>query len=63
LKLSNSSRKVIKEYCNATPDEVQKAIRDYKQKVDEAEALVLGMEIALGQQLKDAKAQLRRLSS
>jgi hypothetical protein len=54
---------VIKQHCNATPEDIQKAVRDYKQKVREAEALVLGLEVALGQQRKDAKARLRRLSS
>ena len=33
---------VIKKHCSATPNEVQAAIRSYKQKLEEAEASVLG---------------------
>jgi hypothetical protein len=54
---------VIKRHCSATPDEVQAAIRAYKEKSKEAEALVLGMECAIGLGIKEAKAKLRRLLS
>ena len=48
----------IKKHCPATPDEIQAAIRAYKQKLHDAEALVLGMEVGLHQHRKE----LRRLS-
>jgi hypothetical protein len=54
---------VIKKYCSATPEQIQDAITAYKKKRDDAEALVLGMEYGLQIQLKEAKAQLRRLQS
>jgi hypothetical protein len=54
---------VIKEHCTATADEVQAAIRAYKQKLHDAEVLALGMEYVQRQQLKEAKAKLRRLTS
>jgi hypothetical protein len=53
---------VIKKYCSATPDEIQAAIQAFKQKHQEAEYLILGMEFALKQQVKEAKAKLRRLN-
>jgi hypothetical protein len=53
---------IIKHHCNATPDEIQTAIRAHKQKHHEAEALVLGLEIGLNLQIREAKAALRRLS-
>jgi hypothetical protein len=53
---------VIKKHCSATSDEIQVAIRAYKKEVDDAEALVLGMEFGLHSELKAAKARLRRMS-
>ncbi len=52
---------VIKRRCSATPDEIQAAIRAYKQKLDDAEALAAGMEYAQQVGIKEAKAKLRRL--
>jgi hypothetical protein len=50
---------VIKKHCNATPDEVQKAIRDYRGRSPH-----FGNEGCLGATTqRRAKAQLRRLSS
>ena len=54
---------VIKQHCSATPDQIQKAIKAYKQKRSDAEALALGMEYVARSQLKEAKANLRRLQS
>jgi hypothetical protein len=54
---------VIKRHCRAKPSEVQAAIRAYKQKLQEAQNLVLGMKYALTMNVKEAKARLRRLSS
>lgn len=48
----------IKKHCSATPDEVQAAIRAFKEKFHEAEAMSLGLEFGF----KKAKANLRRLS-
>ena len=48
----------IQKQCAATPDEIQTAIQAYKQKLHDAECLVLGIEFGI----KDAKAALRRLS-
>jgi hypothetical protein len=48
----------IKKHCNASPDEVQAAIRAFKEKLHEAEAMSLGLEFGF----KEAKAKLRRLS-
>jgi hypothetical protein len=53
---------VTKKHCSATHDEVQEAIRAYKQKLHDAECLVLGMDFVRQESLKEAKAQLRRLS-
>jgi aspartate ammonia-lyase len=54
----------IKKHCSATADEVQAAIRAYKEKLQDAEYLVAGMEFGLLQmQLTEAKAKLRRLQS
>lgn len=50
---------IIKKYCSATPDEVQAAMRSYEQKLRDAEALVLAMEIGIMR----ARADLRRVSS
>jgi hypothetical protein len=52
---------IIKKHCPATPDEIQTAVRAYKQELRDAEALVLAMELGL-QQLKEAKARFRRMS-
>jgi hypothetical protein len=49
---------IIKKYCTATPGEIQAAIKSYKKKLSEAEALVFGMEFGL----QNAKAKLRRMS-
>jgi hypothetical protein len=54
---------VIKRHCSARPDEVQAAVRTYKQKLQDAEHLVLGMEVARELEIKEAKAKLRRLLS
>jgi hypothetical protein len=54
---------VIKKHCSATPDEVQAAIRAFKEKFHEAEMMSLGMEFGLREQLKEVKAKLRRLSA
>jgi hypothetical protein len=53
----------IKKHCSATADEIQAAIQAYRAKQSDVEALVLGMEYGLQIQLKEAKAQLRRLLS
>jgi hypothetical protein len=49
----------IKKHCSATADEIQAAIRAYKQKLHDAEALVLGMEWGL----RKHRRELRRLSN
>ena len=54
---------VIKKHCSATPDQIQDAIKAYKKKRHDAEAMVLGTEYILRQQLKQEKARLRRLQS
>jgi hypothetical protein len=54
---------VIKKHCSATDNQMQAAIKAFKQKHHDAEALVLGMEFGLRQNLKEAKAALRRLQS
>jgi hypothetical protein len=54
---------VIKKHCSATPEQIQDAIKAYRSKRDDAEALVLGMEYGLQIQLTEAKAKLRRLQS
>jgi hypothetical protein len=53
---------VIKKHCSAAPDEIQAAIRAFKQKHHKAEVLVLGMEHLQRASLKRARAELRRLS-
>jgi hypothetical protein len=53
---------VIKRHCSATPDEIQAAIRAHKQEHHDAEALALGLEFARKEQIRKAKAALRRLS-
>jgi hypothetical protein len=52
---------IIKKHCSATPEEIQTAVRAYKEKLTDAEAMVLELELA-GAQLKEAKAALRRMS-
>jgi hypothetical protein len=52
---------VIRKHCSASPHEVQAAIRKYKKRADEAEALSSGFEFAIKQNIKEAKA-VRRLS-
>jgi hypothetical protein len=52
----------LKRHCSAAPDEVQAAIRAYKQKLHDAECLVMGLDYVRQQSLKEAKAKLRRLS-
>lgn len=54
---------VIKQHCSATPDQIQEAIKAHKKKRSDAEAMALGMEYGLRLQLKEAKANLRRLQS
>jgi hypothetical protein len=51
----------IKKHCSATPEQIQEAIKAFKQKQHDAECLVLGMDFALQMRLKEAKARLRRL--
>jgi hypothetical protein len=48
----------IKKHCNASPDEIQAAIRTFKAKLHDAECLKLGMEFAL----TERSSKLRRLS-
>jgi hypothetical protein len=48
---------VVKKHCTSTNSEVQTAIREYKEELNRAEALVLGVEFTA----KEAKANLRRL--
>ena len=50
----------IKKHCTASPDEIQAAVKRYKKKMHEAEYLVSGMEFGMGEQLRKAKAELRR---
>jgi hypothetical protein len=52
---------VIKKHCSAKPDKVQVAIRQFKKRREDAEALVAGMEFINGTRLREAKAKLRRL--
>ena len=54
---------VIKKHCSATPEQIQDAIKAYKQKRQDAEALALGLEYGLRTNLKEAKATFRRLQS
>jgi hypothetical protein len=54
---------VIKRDCTASPAEIQAAIRVHKQERHDAEALALGLQFAHQQQIRDAKAALRRLST
>ncbi len=49
---------VIRKHCDASPTEVQAAIRKYKKKLEEADLVVLGAEFFLDQHKRD----LRRLS-
>jgi hypothetical protein len=51
---------VVKKHCTSTNSEVQTAIREYKEELNRAEALVLGLEFAAAP-LQEAKAKLRRL--
>ncbi len=52
---------VIKKHCDASPAEVQAAIRRYKKQLDDAETMILGAAFYLDQ-VKQAKRELRRLS-
>ena len=52
---------VIKKHCTATAEEIQAAIKAFKREQHDAECLVLGMEYALKERAKEAKAKLRRL--
>jgi hypothetical protein len=54
---------VIKKYCDASPAEVQAAVQRFQKKFRDAERLNLGLEYALREQSKEAKAKLRRLST
>jgi small-conductance mechanosensitive channel len=53
---------IIKKHCSATPDEIQAAIQAFKKTHHDAKCLVAGLEFAAGEQLREAKAALRRLS-
>jgi hypothetical protein len=53
---------VIKKHCSATPEEIQAAIQAYRERQRNAQYLVIGLEFAGKEQLKEAKAALRRLS-
>src|SRR4029450_1464288 len=59
---SNDRHQEAKEHDTASPDEIQAAIRAYKTELRDAEALVFGLELAANDELKRAKAALRRLS-
>jgi hypothetical protein len=59
----NKDGAVIKKHCDASPEQMQAAIRTFKEKFRDAEALNLGLEYALREQGKEAKAKLRRLSA
>lgn len=52
----------IRKHCTATGAEIQAAIRAFKQRYRDADSLVLGMEFVQREQLRKAKAKLRRLS-
>jgi hypothetical protein len=54
---------VIKKHCDASPAEVQAAVQRFQKKFRDAETLNLGLEYALREQSKEAKAKLRRLST
>jgi hypothetical protein len=58
---------VIKKHCDASPAEVQAAVQRFQKKFRDAETLAetlkLGLEYALREQSKGAKAKLRRLST
>jgi hypothetical protein len=54
---------VIKKHCDASPAEVQAAVQRFQKKFRDAETLNLGLEYALREQCKEAKAKLRRLST
>ena len=54
---------VIKKHCTASPDEIQAAIQAFKREQRDAEALVLGSEFMLKEQVRKAKAKLRRVMS
>jgi hypothetical protein len=54
---------VIKKHCDASPAQVQAAVQRFQKKFDDAEALSLGLEYALREQHRKAKAKLRRLST
>jgi hypothetical protein len=53
---------VVKKHCSATPEEIQAAIQAYRERQHDAQCLVMGLEFAGKEQLKEAKATLRRLS-
>ena len=53
---------VVKKHCSATPEEIQAAIQTYRERQHDAQCLVMGLEFAGKEQLKEAKATLRRLS-
>ena len=58
LALIRKDGPIIKKHCDATPDEIQAAIRDYKKELADAEALVLGMEYGINR----SKQALRYLA-
>jgi hypothetical protein len=51
---------VIRKHCSASPEEVQAAIKVYRERESKAEALILGLEFA-DVQRREARAALRRL--
>ncbi len=51
----------IKKHCDASPAEVQAAIRRYKKQLDDAETMILGAAFYFDR-VKQAKRELRRLS-
>jgi hypothetical protein len=53
---------VVKKHCSATPEEIQAAIQAYRERQHDAQCLVMGLEFAGKEQLREAKATLRRLS-
>ena len=53
----------IKKHCTATADEMQAAIKAHEKERHGAECLVLGLEFAMSERVRKAKAVLRRLST
>jgi hypothetical protein len=53
----------IKKHCTATAAEIQTAIKAHKREQYDAKCLALGVEYALKERIREAKAKLRRLMS